>query len=79
MNGDKFLLEKNLKRLLSEIPIIDINRKIKEQTIYFRRRYNLKLPDAIIGATAYVLGASLITNDKGFLSIKEIQIKSISL
>lgn len=71
--------EKNLKRLLAEIPIIDINKKIKERTIDFRRRYNLKLPDAIIGATAYVLGTSLITNDEGFLSVKEIQIKSISL
>lgn len=71
--------EKNLKRLLSEIPIIDINKKIKERTIDFRRRYNLKLPDAIIGATAFVLESSLITNDKGFLSVNEIQIKSISL
>lgn len=71
--------EKDLKRLLAEIPIIDINKKIKERTIDFRRRYNLKLPDAIIGATACVLGTSLITNDEGFLSVKEIQIKSISL
>ena len=71
--------EKKLKRLLSEIPIIDANKEIKERTIEFRRKYNLKLPDAIIAATAFILGATLITNDRGFSIIKEIQIKSIDL
>ncbi len=71
--------EKNLKKLLSEIPIIDINKEIKEKTIEFRKRYNLKLPDAIIGATTLTLGATLITNDKSFLSISDIQIKSMSI
>lgn len=69
--------EKKLKKLLSETPIIDIDKEIKEQTIKFRRKYNLKLPDSIIAATAFVLKAGLITNDKRFLSIKEIRVKSI--
>jgi len=71
--------EKKLKKLLSEIPIIDINKEIKERTIEFRRKYNLKLPDAIIAATAFILGTTLITNDKGFSIIKEIQIRSVDL
>lgn len=71
--------EKHLKQLLSEMPIIDIDKEIKERTIEFRREYNFKLPDAIIVATAFILGATLITNDKGFSSVKEIQTKSIAL
>jgi hypothetical protein len=38
--------EKNLKRLLHEIPIVDITNEIKEQAISFRKKYRLKLPDA---------------------------------
>lgn len=66
--------EKNL-----EIPIVDITSQIKEQAISFRKKYRLKLPDAIIAATALSLRATLVTNDKSFLSVKEIKIKSIEV
>jgi predicted nucleic acid-binding protein len=71
--------EKSLKEILLEMPIIDIDKDIKEQTIAFRKKYNLKLPDAIIAATAFVFGAVLITNDKAFGLVREIQVKSINL
>jgi predicted nucleic acid-binding protein len=71
--------EKNLKRLLHEIPIVDITSEIKEQTISFRKKYRLKLPDAIIAATALFLRATLVTNDKSFLAVKEIKVKSIEV
>lgn len=69
--------ENNLRELLSEMPIIDIDREIKDRAIEFRKKYNLRLPDAIIAATAFVLNAALITNDKGFSSVKEIRTKPI--
>lgn len=71
--------EKRLKKLLSDMPIIDISNEINEKAIELRRKYNLNLPDAIIAATTFMAGTTLITNDKGFLSVKEIQIKSIDL
>ena len=71
--------EKNLKRLLQEIPVVDITSEIKERAISFRKKYRLKLPDAIIAATAHFLGATLVTNDKGFFSVKEIKVKSIGV
>ncbi len=70
--------EQRIKKLLSEIPIIDIYQKIKDQTIQFRRRHQLKLPDAIIVATALFLNATLITNDMGLQSIREIRVQSIT-
>ena len=71
--------EQQLKRFLSDIPIIDITAEIKEQTIDLRKKYNLRLPDAIIAATARQIDATLITNDKGFSLVQEIQFRSIEL
>ena len=58
--------EKNIKNLLGEILIVDINKEIKDHTIELRKRYKLKLPDATVAATAIYLEADLITNDKEF-------------
>ncbi|NTW66898.1 MAG: type II toxin-antitoxin system VapC family toxin [Nitrospirae bacterium] len=71
--------EKKLKRFLQDIPVIDITAEIKERTIELRKKYNLRLPDAIIAATAFQLGATLVTNDKGFSLVQEVQSRSILL
>ena len=55
-----------LENLLSTFIITDINSSIKETTVIFKKDYKLKLPDAIIAATAYYLGYELITADKIF-------------
>ena len=41
-------------------------------TINIRKTNNLKLPDAIIAATAHYLNIPLITADKGFKTIDDI-------
>jgi hypothetical protein len=69
--------EQQLKRFLHDIPVIDITAEIKERTIDLRKKYNLRLPDAIIAATALQLDATLVTNDKGFSLVHEIQLRSI--
>ena len=71
--------EHQLKRFLHDIPVIDITAEIKGRTIELRKKYNLRLPDAIIAATAFQLGATLVTNDKGFSLVQEIQSISIPL
>ena len=71
--------ENQLKQLLREIPVIDITKEIKNQAIAFRKKYHLKLPDAIISATAFQIGATLITNDKSLLSLKEIKVQTINV
>lgn len=55
--------EINIHKFFEDVTIIDLNHSIKEKTIYFRRNYRLKLPDALICATAYFLNAKLYTND----------------
>jgi predicted nucleic acid-binding protein len=64
--------EIRLRKLLAGMPVVDATREIKDSAIALRKQYRLKLPDALIAATAQTLKATLITNDKGFNAIKEI-------
>jgi len=49
------------------IPIIPLNEAIENETIALSRSTKLKLPDAIIGATAIVNNARIVTRDPHFL------------
>jgi hypothetical protein len=61
--------EVKLKSLLNNCLHIDLNNKIKEQTIQLKKQNQIKLPDAIIAATAIVNKVPLVTADKGFSKI----------
>ena len=45
---------------------------VKEEAIRIRKIYGTKLPDAIVAATAIVNNLTLLTADKGFNKIKEL-------
>jgi len=48
---------------LSNITLVNLTKAIKQKTISLRRTYRIKLPDAIIVASAIEVGATLLTND----------------
>ena len=61
----------------SGINIIDLlatNEGLKSKIIEMRNQYRLKLPDAIIAASAIVNDIVLITADKGFKKVEELQL-----
>ena len=61
----------------SGINIIDLlatNKVLKSKIIEMRNQYRLKLPDAIIAASAIVNDIVLITADKGFKKVEELQL-----
>ena len=66
--------EKQIESLLTDCAIISLNAQIKEYYITIRRKYKLKLADAIIAATSLALNIPLITADKQFAKIKELQL-----
>ena len=66
--------KKIIKNFLDDCTIININRKIKDYTLQIKQSQKVKLPDAIIGATAIFLDIPLVTADKGFVKIKEIEL-----
>jgi predicted nucleic acid-binding protein len=56
----------SLEAFLQTCIITDINTPIKNVAIAFRKNFKLKLPDAIVAATASYLGYELVTADKVF-------------
>ncbi|WP_426668981.1 type II toxin-antitoxin system VapC family toxin [Mucilaginibacter sp. McL0603] len=68
-----------LKNFLSECYIVDIEPTIKEITIDIRSRFKVKLPDAVIAATAIYFDLPLFTMDKGFKKITDLQAVILSL
>lgn len=65
---------KIIKELISDCTLIDLNREIKEKAIAFRQKYNLKIPNTIIAATSDYLKIPLISADKQFKKIKDINL-----
>ena len=63
-----------IKGLLNDCTIIDLKQEIKELTIELRKKYKLKLPDSIIAASAYFHKLPLITADKEFQKLEEMNI-----
>jgi predicted nucleic acid-binding protein len=66
--------EQQIEYMLENSVVIDINNKIKQEVIKLRRNYNIKLPDCIVAATAMYLDLPLITADKGFNKIEELNL-----
>lgn len=69
-----FSEKKKLDELLNECIVIDINQEIKNFSVQHRLKNKLKLPDAIIAATAQYLSIPLLTADQDFKKVKEIDV-----
>jgi predicted nucleic acid-binding protein len=52
---------------------------MKESTILLKQKYSVKLPDAIIAATSIVYEVPLVTADKGFSKINELDVILIEI
>jgi predicted nucleic acid-binding protein len=62
--------DKLIRSFLDNIPIVSIDTGIVETAVQIRRaRQGIKLPDAIIAATAIVLNGVLVTNDGDLLKL----------
>jgi predicted nucleic acid-binding protein len=71
--------ERLLQKLLSDCYIIEWGQDIKKQTITLRRKYNIKLPDAIVAASALVYELPLVTADRGFSKVSELDLVLIEV
>ena len=69
--------ENSIKSLLKECEEVALSAEVKEKTIEIRKKYKTKLPDAIVAASAIVSGLPLITADKGFNQIVELNLEMI--
>jgi predicted nucleic acid-binding protein len=71
--------EIKIKKFIDDIDVLDIDEAIKIETIRLRKKHNLKLPDAIICATALSQNSSLITFDESLNKIKKLKTLKLEL
>lgn len=57
--------------LNNNVNIINLDENIKNETISIRKNFNIKIPDAIIIATAKVNNLSILKQDEGILKFNE--------
>ncbi len=67
--------EELAENLVNQFPILEINQEVGESTIEIRKQKRIKLPDAIIYATALVNGCELVTaNVRDFNGLEGVEI-----
>ena len=60
--------------LLSNCTIIGLNEEVKRKTIEIRINNKVKIPDSIIAATAIYLKIPLVSADKQFKQLEDINL-----
>jgi len=66
-------------QILSSLKILNIDLAIANRVISLKKSRKIKLPDAIIVATAKYYNLILFTNDKQLLNIEDIKTKEIKV
>lgn len=62
---------RNVQTFISRCSVVGLSEGLKRDTIRLRKAHRMKLPDAIVGATATTLGIPLLTADKRFERLKK--------
>ena len=65
-HGISLVEEADIRTLLAATVVVPLDDEVKDAAIRLRRSLRLRLPDAIILATAVVTGSRLLTNDREF-------------
>lgn len=72
----RYRLERNeetaIRDLLSDCVVIKLNSSIKQKAIALTQSHRIKLPDALVAATAKTFGLPLLTADTGFRTIPDL-------
>lgn len=71
--------ERGIRELLSRLMVIGITEPVKETAVRLRRKHNLRLPDAVIAATAMSLAADLVTNDRRLCQVPGLSCRQAAL
>lgn len=71
--------EKQIREFLNEVAVIGLTQDVQARAIQLRRQEQLKLPDAIVAATALVFDAELLTNDKKLQRVPGLRWRELTL
>ena len=68
-----------IRQFLASLKLAELSAEVRGIAIQLRRSQRLKLPDAIVAATAIELGAELITNDGRLAKTPGLRTRSVEL
>ncbi len=68
-----------LRRFVGAMEIVGLDGAVKRRAIALRREHRLKLPDAIIAATAIGRNAVLYSNDRSFAGVPNLKCHELVL
>lgn len=71
--------ERDIRAFAQAVDCVPLNDDVKEHAIRIRRTHGLRLPDAIIAATAIVHQATLLTNDSKIVTRGVVTTMSLRL
>jgi predicted nucleic acid-binding protein len=71
--------EQVIQELLETCFVIDLHPIIKRKAISLKQSHSIKLPDALVAATAYYSGLPLLTADRGFALLTDLDLVLITL
>jgi predicted nucleic acid-binding protein len=71
--------ESRIREFLTQVTIVGLSEEVKQSTIEIRRKYRLKLPDAIVCATALVMDSNLLSNDVQLGKVTELTLSSVQI
>lgn len=63
-----------IQRLLARVYVIPVDSVVARRAAEIRKRHKLKTPDAIIAATALIQGGKLLSRDKVFKKIDNLNL-----
>ena len=66
-----------VRKFLGRIEIVPLGDAVKDEAIRLRRSLRVKLPDAVILATAVVTGSELLTNDQELIARAIVPCRSL--
>ena len=66
--------EQLLIKIIQESTVIEMDNEIKHYAIALRKKYSLRLPDAILLGTSLHHKIPFVTNDKALLKVNEVNV-----
>ena len=71
--------ENKVREFLNAVTICELTAPIRARAIELRKLKHLKLPDAVVCATAMEFGVELWTNDGGLAKVPGLRCRSVTL
>ena len=69
--------ETQVQNMLNSMILVELTPRVKKETILLRRQKKLKLPDALICASAICEGATLVTNDLQLHTVGSCKVRKL--